>query len=126
MLATALAPVIGYDAAAALAKEAYKSGRTIRELGAERGLSSEDLDRLLDPAAMTDYRRCYSDQATIHAMCEDYRAGATLDMRFDEEDRKAGRRIATPSVPRPRSNALRRESEFQAGVRASHRRSSPR
>ena len=32
MLATALAPEIGYDAAAALAKEAFKSGRTIREL----------------------------------------------------------------------------------------------
>jgi fumarate hydratase, class II len=54
MLATALAPVIGYDAAAALAKEALKSGRTIRELGSERGLSDEDLDRLLDPAAMTE------------------------------------------------------------------------
>ena len=54
MLATALAPVIGYDEAAALAKEAYKSGRTIRELALERGLSAEDLDRLLDPAAMTE------------------------------------------------------------------------
>ena len=32
MLATALAPEIGYDAAAALAKEAFKTGRTIREL----------------------------------------------------------------------------------------------
>ena len=37
MLATALAPEIGYDAAAALAKEAFKSGRTIRELATERG-----------------------------------------------------------------------------------------
>ena len=36
MLATALAPVIGYDAAAALAKDALKSGRTIRELALER------------------------------------------------------------------------------------------
>ena len=38
MLATALAPVIGYDDAAALAKEAFKSGRTIRELALERGI----------------------------------------------------------------------------------------
>ena len=53
MLATALAPVIGYDAAAALAKEALKSGRTIRELALERGIAPEDLDRLLDPARMT-------------------------------------------------------------------------
>jgi fumarate hydratase, class II len=36
MLGTALAPEIGYDAAAALAKEALKTGRTIRELATER------------------------------------------------------------------------------------------
>ena len=54
MLATALAPVIGYDDAAKLAKEALKSGRTIRELGLERGMDPAELDRLLDPASMTE------------------------------------------------------------------------
>jgi fumarate hydratase class II len=54
MLATALAPEIGYDAAAALAKEALKSGRTIRELAAERGIAPDRLDELLDPASMTE------------------------------------------------------------------------
>ena len=54
MLATALAPEIGYDAAAALAKEAFKSGRTIRELALERGVAADRLDELLDPAAMTE------------------------------------------------------------------------
>ncbi len=54
MLATALAPVIGYDEAAALAKAAFKSGRTIRELALERGMAAADLDRLLDPATMTE------------------------------------------------------------------------
>jgi fumarate hydratase class II len=54
MLATALAPEIGYDAAAALAKEAFKSGRTIRELATERGIATDRLDELLDPAAMTE------------------------------------------------------------------------
>ena len=49
MLATALAPEIGYDQAAALAKEAHKSGRTIRELALERGLDPATVDRLLDP-----------------------------------------------------------------------------
>jgi fumarate hydratase class II len=53
MLATALAPVIGYDEAAALAKEALKSGRTIRELALERGMARDEVDRLLDPASMT-------------------------------------------------------------------------
>ena len=37
-----------------LAKEALRTGRTIRELALERGLASDDLDRLLDPAAMTE------------------------------------------------------------------------
>ena len=55
MLATALAPEIGYDAAAAIAKEAAKSGRTIREVASEQtSLSSAELDHLLDPAKMTE------------------------------------------------------------------------
>ena len=54
MLATALAPEIGYDAAAALAKDAFKTGRTIRELAAERGIAPDRLDELLDPASMTE------------------------------------------------------------------------
>ncbi|HEY7591080.1 MAG TPA: class II fumarate hydratase [Candidatus Limnocylindrales bacterium] len=54
MLATALAPVIGYDEAAKLAKEALRSGRTIRELAAERGVAPDRLDELLDPARMTE------------------------------------------------------------------------
>jgi fumarate hydratase, class II len=54
MLATALAPVIGYDEAAKLAKEALASGRTIRELAAERGIAPDHLDQLLDPARMTE------------------------------------------------------------------------
>src|SRR5690349_6003308 len=54
MLATALAPEIGYDEAAKLAKDALKSGRTIRELALERGLDPDRLDELLDPAAMTE------------------------------------------------------------------------
>jgi fumarate hydratase, class II len=55
MLVTALAPVIGYDAAAALAKEAHASGRTVRELARERTqLSEAELDRILDPVSMVE------------------------------------------------------------------------
>jgi fumarate hydratase class II len=54
MLATALAPVIGYDEAARLAKEALKSGKTIRELALERGIAADHLDELLDPTSMTE------------------------------------------------------------------------
>jgi fumarate hydratase class II len=54
MLATALAPVIGYDEAAKLAKDALRSGRTIRDLALERGMDPARLDDLLDPASMTE------------------------------------------------------------------------
>jgi fumarate hydratase class II len=53
MLATALAPAVGYEQAAAIAKEAARSGRTIREVARERtDLSDDDLNRVLDPEAM--------------------------------------------------------------------------
>ncbi len=52
-LATALAPALGYDAAAILAKEAFDTGRSLRELALERKLLPADqLDALLDPAGM--------------------------------------------------------------------------
>jgi fumarate hydratase, class II len=55
MTTTALAPRIGYDAAAAIAKEAYASGRTVREVARERtDLSEAELTDLLDPAKMTE------------------------------------------------------------------------
>ena len=54
MLATALAPRIGYDAAAALAKQALESGRTLREVARERRVLPEaELDALLDPKRQT-------------------------------------------------------------------------
>jgi fumarate hydratase class II len=53
-MCTSLAPVIGYDRAAAIAKEALATGRTVREVALTQGVcSSEELDRLLDPASMT-------------------------------------------------------------------------
>jgi haloacetate dehalogenase len=48
--------------------------------------------------ALEDYLRCVRDPDTIHGMCEDYRAGATIDYELDEEDRRAGRRIACPAL----------------------------
>ena len=55
MLATALAPEIGYDKAADLSKEAYKTGKTIREIARERtDLSEDQLDNLLDARKMTE------------------------------------------------------------------------
>ena len=53
MLVTALAPTIGYDAAAKIAKTAHKNGTTLKEEALKTGLVSDaDYDRLVDPAKM--------------------------------------------------------------------------
>ncbi|MGA9112597.1 MAG: class II fumarate hydratase [Candidatus Dormiibacterota bacterium] len=55
MTCTGLAPRIGYDRAAQIAKEAFATGRTVREVARERTqLSDAELDELLDPVAMTE------------------------------------------------------------------------
>jgi len=38
------------------------------------------------PEAVAEYVRCFSNPATIHATCEDYRASATIDLQHDEAD----------------------------------------
>jgi haloacetate dehalogenase len=47
------------------------------------------------PEALVEYRRCWNDPATVHAMCEDYRAAATFDYALDELER-GNRRIECP------------------------------
>jgi haloacetate dehalogenase len=41
-----------------------------------------------------EFLRCFRNPATVHAMCEDYRAGASIDLEHDEADLK--RKIACP------------------------------
>ena len=48
------------------------------------------------PEALGDYLAAVHDPAVIHAMCQDYRAGATIDHELDEADLSAGRRILCP------------------------------
>jgi fumarate hydratase class II len=55
MLATGLTPVVGYDKATAIAKEAAASGKTIRDVAKiQTDLSDDQLDKLLDPSRMTE------------------------------------------------------------------------
>jgi haloacetate dehalogenase len=42
---------------------------------------------LFAPEALAEYERCLRDPRVIHAICEDYRAGATIDVALDEADR---------------------------------------
>jgi fumarate hydratase class II len=54
-MATSLAPKIGYDRAAEIAKESAKTGRTVREIAHEKKvLPEEELERALDPIKMTE------------------------------------------------------------------------
>jgi haloacetate dehalogenase len=55
----------------------------------------KSLDRF-DPRAMAHYRAGWNEPSRIHAFCEDYRAGATLDRQADERDAAAGKTIACP------------------------------
>jgi len=52
----------------------------------------------MDPDAFGDYVRAVHDPATIHAMCEDYRAGLGLDREHDDESRRSGERVACPTL----------------------------
>ena len=55
ILVTALNPVIGYEKGAAIAKRAYAEGRPVKDIALEMtDLSEEELNRLLDPAALTE------------------------------------------------------------------------
>ncbi|WP_428246368.1 aspartate ammonia-lyase [Ferrovibrio sp.] len=57
-LVTALNPYIGYERAAALAKEALKTGRTVRDLVLEKGwVDAGQIDTILDLAGMTHPRK---------------------------------------------------------------------
>ena len=54
-MVTALAPVIGYDAAAKIAKESFTTGKTVREVArAHKVLPDDKLDKILDPWRMTE------------------------------------------------------------------------
>ena len=55
IMVTVLNPVIGYEKGAAIAKQAYREGRSLKEVAAEQtNLSKEELQRLLDARAMTE------------------------------------------------------------------------
>ena len=50
---------------------------------------------LFEPGAFAEYERCFTPPA-IHAMCEDYRAAASIDLEHDAADAAAGRRLRCP------------------------------
>lgn len=52
----------------------------------------------LDPAAVAEYAKGFQRQSVVEASCEDYRAGATIDVEHDRADRDAGKKIECPTL----------------------------
>jgi haloacetate dehalogenase len=48
--------------------------------------------------AVAEYLRCFSHPESIHASCEDYRAGASIDLEHDEVDARNGTHIRCPAL----------------------------
>jgi haloacetate dehalogenase len=57
------------------------------------GWGSTSMD-YIEPAALAEYERCFVKPETIHAMCEDYRASAAIDLEHDRASRAQGDKIA--------------------------------
>lgn len=86
-----------------------------------------------DPRALRHYRAFFNDPTRIHACCEDYRAGAAIDVDHDEASRQAGARIDCPvlvlwgevGIPAAGSSPLEAWKDFApqatgAPIRAGH------
>ena len=58
---------------------------------------SKTLDAI-DPRALEHYLAPFRDPARVHAMCEDYRAGAYADYEIDKKDFEAGKKITIPML----------------------------
>ncbi|HEY0223781.1 MAG TPA: alpha/beta hydrolase, partial [Pseudolabrys sp.] len=50
------------------------------------------------PVGLEEYKRCFRNPETIHAICEDYRACASIDLDMDSKDFEAGRKVDCPSL----------------------------
>jgi haloacetate dehalogenase len=64
----------------------------IRDMLGKRGAGLAPFD----PRALAEYQRCVALPGTAHAMCEDYRAAASIDLEHDRVDRAAGRLLQQP------------------------------
>jgi haloacetate dehalogenase len=51
-----------------------------------------------DPRALAEYERCLALPGASHALCEDYRAAAGIDLQHDQTDRDNGRPLTTPTL----------------------------
>jgi haloacetate dehalogenase len=62
-----------------------------------RHLGRTGTPTFFDERALNEYVRCFT-RKTIHGSCEDYRAGATIDLEHDNADHRAGRKVSVPTL----------------------------
>jgi haloacetate dehalogenase len=74
------------------ADPAFYVRHTLSSWAASRSLAA------FDPAALSAYETALGAPERVHAVCEDYRAGAGVDRRLDEQDRIDGRAIGCPTL----------------------------
>ena len=70
-------------------KERYYIDKKLTKMGIGKGGFT--------PETLAEYARCCTPE-NLHAVCEDYRAGATVDFEMDKADFEAGRRIGCPTL----------------------------
>jgi haloacetate dehalogenase len=70
----------------------YYLRRKLAQWSGEAGITA------FAPEAVAEYVRCFSDREVVRASCEDYRAGASIDLDHDEVDASAGRRVECPAL----------------------------
>ena len=70
------------------------SGNPVQYLHAKLGGWGSPSTAFFEAAAMAEYERCFCKPGTIHSMCEDYRASASIDLELDRESRAHGDKIA--------------------------------
>ena len=70
-------------------KERYYIEKKLTKMGIGKGGFT--------PETLAEYARCCTPE-NLHAVCEDYRAGATVDFEMDKADFEAGRKIGSPTL----------------------------
>lgn len=73
-------------------------GRPLDYLHAKLGGWGATSMDYLEPAALAEYERCFIQPETVHAMCEDYRASASIDLDHDRASRSQGQKIACDTL----------------------------
>jgi haloacetate dehalogenase len=74
-----------------------KAARAFQDMTLASWTEAKDLSAF-DPGALAHYHAFFEVPDRIAALCDDYRAGADIDLAHDRTDRAAGKRIAVPTL----------------------------